>query len=79
MQKNITRTWLTAIMEPDETRADALRWLNKQTGKHYSNSRLNEWLRGDREPVRSTRVVMMRDVFRYYSDVFRGLNADDWT
>ena len=79
MTKNITRTWLTARQELGETRAQALRWLNNQTGKRYSNSRLNEWLRGDREPVRSTRLVMARYAFKYHEFVLSELDAEDWT
>ncbi len=61
MQRNLTRTWLNAYQrEHGGTRADAIRWLNFAADIHCTSSRLNQWLREDREPDRETRIVMLK-------------------
>ena len=59
--RNLTSTWLALRVKGGDTRADALRWLNGKTGASYTSSRLNEWLRGKREPDRDTRIVMLQE------------------
>ena len=59
--RNLTSTWLALRVKGGDRRADALRWLNSKTGTSYTSSRLNEWLRGDREPGRDARIIMLRE------------------
>jgi hypothetical protein len=59
--RNLTATWLAIRLKNGDTRADALRWLNGQARASYTSSRLNEWLRGDREPGRDARIIMLRE------------------
>lgn len=73
MTSNLTRTWLNARQASGDTRAAALRHLNAHAGTSYTNSRLNEWLRGDREPNRQARAVMLRDLMPELHD------TDAWT
>lgn len=59
---NLTHTWLSIRTKAGNTRASALRLLNAATRRGYTSSRLNEWLRGDRQPDRQARVAMLQQV-----------------
>ena len=58
--QNLTTIWLAIRTDDGDTRADALRLLNAATQCAYTNSRLNEWLRGDRQPDRRARTAMLQ-------------------
>lgn len=73
---NLTATWLLHREAQGDTRAAALRWLNARCRTGYTSSRLNEWLRGDRQPQRPARIAMMRDIL---PDALLRLGADDLT
>ena len=75
---NLTATWLSLREAAGETRAAALRGLNSATGCAYTNSRLNEWLRGDRQPDRAARQAMLRDILpEMLTDL--GVDPTDYT
>lgn len=60
---SLVRSWLEMELSvPGRTRADALRDLNAEFSGTYTNSRLNEWLRGDRAPDHKVRQYMLRCV-----------------
>ena len=62
MKTNLASTWLAHRESCGDTRADALRLLNSATRRRYTNSRLNEWLRGTRHPDYTARLAMLNQV-----------------
>lgn len=62
---SLVRSWLEMeLLIPGRTRANALEDLNEEFSTGYTHSRLNEWLRGDREPERAVRNYMLRSVIQ---------------
>ena len=58
---SLVHSWLAQDLAiPGRRRADALGDLNAEFGTRYTHSRLNEWLRGTREPDRKVRNFMLR-------------------
>lgn len=57
--RNLTRTWMQVMLDGGNTKTQAVKALNQFTGRKYTLSRINEWLKGQREPDRETRVQMV--------------------
>ena len=58
---SLVRSWLDQdLAVPGRRRADAIRDLNAEFNTKFTNSRLNEWLRRDREPAADVRAFMLR-------------------
>jgi hypothetical protein len=83
---NLAATWIAQCEARGMSRAEALRLLNGVTGRAYTSSRLNEWLRSDRLPEREARIAMLHQVLPtlladlgvrltpdYYSDLAEAL------
>lgn len=76
----LTDTWLhVRAQRHGETKTQAVRALNAQLGTRYTLSRINEWVSGEREPMRRCRMAMLDDVLPFYfSGAQRERNPSDW-
>lgn len=63
--RSIVHSWLAYEMAQGKNKSEAVRSLNKALGKLYTTSRLYNWLSGDREPERDTRLYMMSVCLTY--------------
>ncbi len=80
---SIVRSWLMYELGTAKRRTDALAGLNAACGTCTTHSRLNEWLRGEREPARDVRRYMLRqcieEVLREHGVKTRNLAKTSWT
>ena len=72
----LVRTWLQLYADRGQTKADALRDLNKKLGTKYQHSNLSRWERGERDPGQDARVEMMRVVLPHVLKEHGGQQVD---